>query len=277
MLAKNTWQGVLEFPIGGRQQKPRQKGLTMIIDKGLGLTDFKELLEVAAPYIDFIKLGFGTSVFYPAAILREKIRLARAARVDIFPGGTFFEVAVLQGRLNLYLQTASELGYTFIEISDGTIDLSRTVRLAAIRQARAAGFGVITEAGKKDPRDAVSEALILDQIACDRQAGADYVIVEGRESGQGVVIYDGRGALKEDVLGNMLAGIEEQERIIWEAPQKQQQQSLIMHLGTNVNLGNVQPGDILALEALRVGLRGDTLRATLEMDVRGEKLEAGIV
>jgi len=277
MLAKNTWHGVLEFPISGRQQKPRQKGLTMVIDKGLGLTDFKELLEVAAPYIDFIKLGFGTSVFYPAAILQEKIRLARAGNVDIFPGGTFFEVAVLQGRLNLYLQTARELGYTFIEISDGTIDLSRTIRLTAIRQAQAAGFGVITEVGKKDPRDALSEAYILGQIACDREAGADHVIVEGRESGQGVVIYDSCGALKEDVLVNVLAGIQDLERIIWEAPQKQQQQSLIMHLGTNVNLGNVQPGDILALEALRVGLRGDTLRTTLGRDVRGEKLEAEIV
>ncbi|MDN5345388.1 MAG: phosphosulfolactate synthase, partial [Clostridia bacterium] len=226
-------------------------------------TEFKDLLEVAAPYIDFIKLGFGTSVFYPAAILREKIRLAISYNVDIFPGGTFFEVAVLQGRLNLYLQTARELGYTFIEISDGTIDLSRTLRLAAVRQARGTGFGVITEVGKKDPRDALGETFILNQIGSDLEAGADYIIVEGRESGQGVVIYDSRGAIKEDTLEGMLAGLPGLERIIWEAPQKQQQQALIMRLGPNVNLGNVQPGDVLALEALRVGLRGDTLRATL--------------
>ncbi|CEP68927.1 (2R)-phospho-3-sulpholactate synthase, ComA [Moorella glycerini] len=263
--ATTTWKDVLEFPIGGRQQKPRQAGLTMVIDKGLGLTEFRDLLEVAAPYIDFIKLGFGTSVFYPAAILREKIRLARSYNVDIFPGGTFFEVAVLQGRLNLYLQTARELGYTFIEISDGTIDMSRTVRLAAVRQARAAGFGVITEVGKKDPRDALSEALLLSQITGDQEAGADYVIVEGRESGQGVVIYDGRGAVKEDILASLLAGIKDLDRVIWEAPQKQHQQALIMRLGPNVNLGNVQPGDVLALEALRVGLRGDTLRTTLKV------------
>ncbi|GAF25887.1 uncharacterized conserved protein [Moorella thermoacetica Y72] len=260
---QSAWRDVLEFPIGGRQQKPRRTGKTMVIDKGLGLTEFKDLLEVAAPYIDFIKLGFGTSVFYPADILREKIRLARSHAVDIFPGGTFFEVAVLQGRLSLYLQTARELGYTFIEISDGTIDLSRTLRYAALRQARAAGFGVITEVGKKDPRDALSDTHILSQIAMDLEAGADYVIVEGRESGQGVVIYDSRGAVKEDTLAYLIEGIGDLDRIIWEAPQKQQQQTLIINLGANVNLGNVQPGDVLALEALRVGLRGDTLRTTL--------------
>lgn len=260
---KSAWRDILDFPIGGRQEKPRRTGKTMVIDKGLGLTDFKDLLEVAAPYIDFIKLGFGTSIFYPADILREKIRLARSRDVDIFPGGTFFEVAMLQDRLSLYLQTARELGYTFIEISDGTIELSRNLRLAALRQARSAGFGVITEVGKKDPRDALTEAHILNQIAIDLEAGADYVIVEGRESGQGVVIYDGRGAVKEDTLANLVAGISDLDRIIWEAPQKQQQQALIMYLGANVNLGNVQAGDVLALEALRVGLRGDTLLATL--------------
>ncbi len=258
-----AWRGVLDFPISGRQQKPRKIGLSMVIDKGLGLTEFKDLLEVAAPYIDFIKLGFGTSVFYPAAILKEKIRLAREYKVDIFPGGTFFEVAVLQGRLNLYLQTARELGYTFIEISDGTIDLSRTLRLTAIRQARTEGFGIITEVGKKDPRDALSEGQILNQIAVDLDTGADYVIIEGRESGQGVVIYDNNGKIKEDTLANMLSGISNLGQIIWEAPLKQQQQSLIISLGPNVNLGNIQAGDILALEALRVGLRGDTLRTTL--------------
>lgn len=260
---QSVWRDVLEFPIGGRQQKPRRTGMTMVIDKGLGLTEFKDLLEVGAPYIDFIKLGFGTSVFYPADILREKIRLARSHDVDIFPGGTFFEVAVLQGRLALYLQTARELGYTYIEISDGTIDLNHTLRHTALRQARAAGFGVITEVGKKDPRDAISEAHVLDQIALDLEAGADYVIVEGRESGQGVVIYDSRGAVKEDTLAYLIEGVDDPDRIIWEAPQKQQQQVLIINLGANVNLGNVQPGDVLALEALRVGLRGDTLRTTL--------------
>lgn len=89
MMNEGAWSGVLEFPIGGRRQKPRHVGLTMVIDKGLGLTEFGDLLEVAAPYIDFIKLGFGTSVFYPAPILREKIRLARSYGVEIFPGGTF--------------------------------------------------------------------------------------------------------------------------------------------------------------------------------------------
>ncbi len=257
------WQGVLNFPIGGRQQKPRKYGLSMIIDKGLGPTGFRDLLAVASPYIDFIKLGFGTSALYPTIILKEKIRLAREYNIDIYPGGTFFEVAILQGRLNTYLQTAKELGYTFIEISDGTIDLNRNSRLTAICRAREEGLGVITEVGKKDPREALSEAQLLNQIAIDIEAGADYVIIEGRDSGQNVVIYDNRGNIIEDTLNNLLSGIKNMERIIWEAPRKKQQQTLIIGLGNNVSLGNIQPEDILALEALRTGLRSDTLKSIL--------------
>lgn len=261
-ITTNTWLDILDFPIDGRIKKPRKTGLTMVIDKGLGINQFKDLLEVAAPYIDFIKLGFGTSVFYPQNILEEKIKLASTYNVHIFPGGTFFEVAVLQSRLDFYLQKSKDLGYTFIEISDGTIQLSRPLRLAALRQAKALGFGVITEVGKKNPKDELSEEHIISQIRSDQKAGADYVIIEGRESGKEVVIYDERGSIKKDSLDNIIENID-LDNIIWEAPQKAQQQSLIMRFGPNVNLGNIQPNDILALEALRVGLRGDTLRTAM--------------
>lgn len=263
-IKSGTWQDLLDFPLQGRQQKPRHKGLTMVIDKGMGLTQLHDLLGVAAPYIDFIKLGFGTSVFYPAEILKEKISLVRSYGIDIFPGGTFLEVAVLQGKLELYLQTAKDMGYTFVEVSDGTIPMSQELRRYAIHRAQELGLGVVSEVGKKDPRDRVEDTAILAQIRQDLQDGVYKVIVEGRESGKGVVIFDDSGAIKRQELEAMAAGIERLEDIIWEAPLKQQQQELILRFGPNVNLGNVQPQDVLALEALRVGLRGDTLRATLQ-------------
>lgn len=258
------WQEVLEFPLRGRQPKPRDKGLTMVIDKGLGLTETRELLEMAAEYIDLIKLGFGTSALYSPKLLKEKIQLVKSYGVDIFPGGTFLEVAVLQGKLDLYLQKSRELGYTFMEVSDGTIEMSPELRKECIRKAQQAGFKVVSEVGKKDSRDKVASTQIHRQIQEDLELGVYKIIVEGRESGKGVVIYDKDGNIKEQELEEMLKIIPDLDAILWEAPLKQQQQELIMRFGPNVNLGNVAPGDILALEALRVGLRGDTLRHTLK-------------
>lgn len=258
------WHELLEFPLGGREPKPRTRGLTMVIDKGLGLTETKELLEMAAHYIDFIKLGFGTSALYSTQLLKEKIQLVKSYGVDIFPGGTFLEVAVLQGKLDLYLQKSRELGYTFMEVSDGTIDMSPELRKECILKAQRAGFKVVSEIGKKDPRDSVLSTQLHRQIQEDLALGVYKIIVEGRESGKGVVIFDQNGAIKEQELEDMLQIIPDLDAILWEAPLKQQQQELIMRFGPNVNLGNVAPGDILALEALRVGLRGDTLRHTLK-------------
>lgn len=264
-----SWRDILDFPLAGRHPKPRVNGLTMVIDKGLGLTETRELLEMAADYIDFIKLGFGTSALYSAKLLQEKIQLVRSYGVDIFPGGTFLEVAVLQGKLDAYLETSRQLGYTFVEVSDGTIEMAPEERELAIIKARQAGFQVISEVGKKDPRDRVSTMHIHEQIEADLACGAFKVIVEGRESGKGVVIYDSKGDIKQDELEDLVHGVRDLTVILWEAPLKQQQQELIMRFGPNVNLGNVQPSDVLAMEALRVGLRGDTLRATLRSQLAG--------
>lgn len=260
-----NWTDILDFPLTGRNTKPRDKGVTMVIDKGLGLTETRELLEMAADYIDFIKLGFGTSALYAGNILREKIKLVKSYGVDIYPGGTFFEVAVSQGKLDAYLHKSKELGYTFIEVSDGTIEMSPELRAECIARAQKLGFKVISEVGKKDARDSVASTQIHKQIRADLEQGVYKVIVEGRESGKGVVIYDEHGLIKEQELEEMLKIIPDLDCILWEAPLKNQQQELIMRFGPNVNLGNVAPGDILAVEALRVGLRGDTLRAALHM------------
>ncbi|WP_020374689.1 phosphosulfolactate synthase [Sulfobacillus thermosulfidooxidans] len=256
-----AWFDILDFPHPDRTEKPRQRGLTMVIDKGLGLTDTRDLMELASDYVDQVKLTFGTSAFYKTRLLRQKIELVKSYGVDIFPGGTFLELALLQGRVVEYFDRARELGFTGIEISDGTISLDQETRWQTIQLARAYGFSlVLSEVGKKDVRDKVTGLALWQQVNYDLEAGADTVIVEGRESGEGVVIYDDEGRVIEEELQELVSHITDPSRILWEAPQKSQQQELILRFGANVNLGNVQPQDVLALEALRVGLRGDTLR-----------------
>lgn len=259
----SAWFDFLEFPVLGRNTKPRTTGLTMVIDKGLGYTETEELLELASDYIDFIKLGFGTSALYSADLLRKKIELVKSYQVDIFPGGTFLEIAVLQGKLREYLHITKELGYTAVEVSDGTINMSPEIRESAIKRASDMGLTVLSEVGKKDERDHVESTCLPEIIARDLKAGAYKVIVEGRESGKGVVIYDAKGEIKSDELSVLMEGIEDCSAILWEAPLKQQQHELITVFGPNVNLGNIQPNEVLALEALRLGLRGDTLRSSI--------------
>lgn len=259
----NKLTDLIEFPLGGRFYKPRTAGLTMIIDKGLGLNELKDLLETAADYIDMIKLGFGTSVLYPDPVLRQKISLIRNAGISVFPGGTFFEIVYLQDKIDAYYELLLEHGFSGVEISDGTIELPASQRINGIKKAKKIGLEVITEIGKKDPRDMVSLSVLKEQMKEDLDAGASKVIVEGRESGKGVMLYDQEGTLKEDELEFLLKNHLKLEEIIWEAPLKSQQQKLINLLGNNVNLGNIAPQEILALEALRRGLRGDTLRSLL--------------
>lgn len=263
-MAQNTdkaWAGILDFPHADRTGQPRERGLTMVIDKGSGLTDTRELLELAGDYVDQIKLTFGTSAFYDTGLLRQKIELVKAHGVHIFPGGTFLELALLQGKLMAYLDRARMLGFTGVEISDGTITIEPDVRADVIRLARQFEFDlVVSEVGKKDPRDRVPDLHLWTQVEADLNAGSDLVIVEGRESGKGVVIYDEQGNILQNELEEMVSHVSDPSRLMWEAPLKAQQQQLIMRFGPNVNLGNIASTEVLALEALRVGLRGDTLR-----------------
>lgn len=258
-----AWGDAFEFPLGGRTVKPRSAGLTMVIDKGLGMTETRDLLDLAADYIDFLKLTFGTSAFYNTGLLREKIALVRERGVRIFPGGTFLEVALLQGKLERFLARAADLGFDTVEVSDGTIAIPPEQRRWCIRTARALGLRVLSEVGKKDPAEEIAPAAMIEQVLDDLAAGAERVIVEGRESGQGVVIYDKQGNIKTETLEALAQGLPDEAALLWEAPLKAQQQALIMRFGSNVSLGNVAPGDALALEALRCGLRGDTLKVAM--------------
>jgi len=256
----NAWDNVFEMPVGGRSRKPRTEGFTMVIDKCLGVKQTEDLMDLAAEWIDDIKLTFGTSAFYTEDVLRRKNEIIRGYGVDVMPGGTFFEVAIWQGRVPEYLRRAKELGFTMIEVSDGTIEVAQDQRKDIIKRSLDAGFKVISEVGKKDPDEKIATALMHEEIASDLALGVFKVIVEAREAGKGVGIYDKDGKVKEDEIDDIIRGVKDPNVLVWEAPLKNQQQHLITRFGCNVNLGNVPPEEILALEALRQGLRGDTLK-----------------
>ena len=259
-MTNKAWEGVFRMPQPGRSMKPRNDGYTMVLDKGLGRHAVSDLVATAGDYIDFLKLSFGTSAFYDEKTVREKIEIATSNGVDVYPGGTFLEVAVWQDRYQAYLQRAVELGFTGIEVSDGTIEILDDVRADCIKRALDSGFKVVTEVGKKSPDEKVATAEMQHLIAHDIELGAIMVIIEAREGGKGIGVFDKSGAVDESEVDEIVAGVDDPEKLMWEAPIKNQQQYMILRFGTNVNLGNIPTTDVMALEALRQGLRGDTLK-----------------
>lgn len=256
--AQHSWPPLLSDPSGSRENKPRKSGITMIIDKGLGLNQFSDLIHTSAPYIDIIKLGFGTSALYPLTLLKTKIVIAKKAGVTIMPGGTFFEVAVNQQLFQKYVDTLLSLGFESLEISDGTIDLTLGNRAKYIRLAKNAGLKVFTEYGKKIVGSAINLQELAATIECDLMCGAELITVEGRESGKGVGIYDKNGEFEDNIVHRILELAPSPQTLLWEAPHKDQQIHFIESLGPQVNLGNIPPEDIYSLESLRRGLRSDT-------------------
>lgn len=271
-IFNNGWNLDMEFPLVGREEKPRRNGITMVLDKGLGLYETEDLLELSSEYIDFLKLSFGTSALYPKDLLKRKIELVKDYGVDIYPGGTFLEVAIVQDKWEEYLYKAKELGFTAIEVSDGTIDLTSNLRSVIIRKSKELGFKVFSEIGKKDKNEDFKVSQMIKQLKRDLADGAYKVIIEARESGKGVSIYNESGEADEFKLQRLLLESPHPTDIIWEAPLKKQQVYFINTLGNNVNLGNINSSDILALESLRTGLRGDTFRRTLNLGKREDTI-----
>jgi phosphosulfolactate synthase len=262
-MSNKAWEGVFRMPEPGRSMKPRSNGFTMVLDKGLGRNATEDLMATAADYIDFVKFSFGTSAFYDEKVLREKVEIVTGAGVDIYPGGTFLEVTVWQNRYADYLRRAQELGFTGIEVSDGTLNMTDEVRADCIKRALDAGFKVLSEVGKKSPDEKVAAAEMHRLIAHDLELGATLVIVEAREAGKGVGVFDKSGAVDEAEVDRIVAGVADLDKLMWEAPIKNQQQYMILRFGNNISLGNVPTTDVLAMEALRQGLRGDTLKRAL--------------
>lgn len=256
------WGSLLSALMPNREHtKPRRRGITMVLDRCQGLGTTEDLLEMVGDYVDHMKLSFGTSVLLRDDFIQRKNQLIRAYNVDVYPGGTLAEAVLVQGVYSQYLQWAKALGFTAIEISDGTITMARQVRSDAIKRALDAGFKVISEVGKKDPTIETSVAQLCEQVGEDLALGVDTVIVEARESGVGIGIYDANGAIRTEKITAILDQLRSYEDdIMWEAPRQRQQAQLILRCGSNVNLGNVKPRDVLGLEALRCGLRYETFR-----------------
>lgn len=260
-----AWDDIVGNLISDRIQKPRRAGVTMVIDTGLGRAALRDTLEMAAHCVDHWKLGFGTSVFLTKQMLQYKLALLAEHGVLTFPGGTLLEVALLERHCRDYMRHAKLLGFSAVEISDGTISMPAFRRRNIIHCALDAGLVPITEVGKKDPLHQPTAAQIAEQAVEDLAEGAQWVVMEGRESGRAVGIYDAQGRIDDAAVAaiSRIMG-DAAERLVWEAPLKDQQAYLIRRFGTNVGLGNIPVDQILALEALRCRLRYDTLSAVSE-------------
>jgi len=255
----NTFESLVTIPLPGRSLKPRRTGLTMVIDKGLGPVQAADLAEIAHPWIDVVKLGFGTSRLCPQDVVKRKISAYRKYDIRVMPGGTLLEVVIAQGKLEAFLKETRKVGFDALEVSDGTIPMDDETRAEVIGRASTAGFTVFAEVGSKFADADLSPEETVREIRRDLGLGAFQVIIEAREAGQGVGIYDASGGIVDEKLQAIVAGADLQN-VLFEAPQKAQQVELIRKFGVNVSLGNIPPADVVALESLRAGLRADTLR-----------------
>jgi phosphosulfolactate synthase len=236
-----------------RTPKPRRSGITHVIDRGLSPLSLESLLITAGEHIDMIKLGWGTA--YVSGAVGDKVAICRDAGVAVCPGGTLLEIAVHQDRLEPYVDWLHELGIDHVEVSNGSLPLSRERKGELISQL-AREFTVIAEVGSKSDEEAIASDW-CEEMLSDLAAGAAMVIAEGRESGT-VGLFDATGDVHGELVDAVLNAVG-QETVIFEAPQRSQQAWLLRRVGPNVNLGNISTDDVIALETLRRGLRYDTL------------------
>lgn len=242
-----------------RTLKPRQSGLTMVMDKGLSVEEAKNFLSVAHPYVDVIKLGFGTSFVTPN--LRDKLAIYRSYDLPVYFGGTLFEAFLIRNQFNDYISTCREFGISYMEVSDGSISIPHAEKCGYIEKLTKYGT-VLSEVGSKDAEHIIPPYKWIELMRAELDAGSSYVIAEAREAGN-VGIYRGSGEVREGLVQEILTQIPA-ERIIWEAPQKGQQLYFIELIGANVNLGNIAPTEVIPLETMRLGLRGDTFDLFLD-------------
>jgi phosphosulfolactate synthase len=236
-----------------RTKQPRQHGLTMVMDKGLSLRDAESFISVGAPHTDIVKLGFGTSFVTPN--LRAKIELYQAHNIPVYFGGTLFEAFVIRNQFDDYIAMCKDYKIDVIEVSDGSIEIPHTEKCGYIEKISKFAK-VFSEVGSKDAAHIIPPYKWIELMSAELSAGASYVIAEAREAGN-VGIYRGSGEVREGLVQEILTKIPA-EKILWEAPQKAQQLYFLELIGCNVNLGNIAPSEIIPLEAMRIGLRGDT-------------------
>ncbi len=239
--------------IPSRTQRPRKDGITMVMDKGLSLRQAEDMVESSADFIDFVKLGFGTSVI--TKNLTEKIKLYQKAGIKTYFGGTLFEAFIIRGMFDEYCAFIDKFGVDSAEVSDGSIEINHDKKCEYISKL-AKKYTVLSEVGSKEEGVIIHPGMWIKMMTKELDAGSWKVIAEARESGT-VGIYRSSGHAHTSLVGKITSSVK-QENIIWEAPNKSQQVWWIKQLGANVNLGNIAPTEALALETLRLGLRGDT-------------------
>ncbi|GAA0539683.1 phosphosulfolactate synthase [Chitinophaga japonensis] len=247
--------------IPDRTKKPRSNGLTMVMDKGLSLEEAKNFLSVAAPHVDILKLGFGTSFVTPN--LRAKIELYQSHNIPVYLGGTLFEAFLIRNQLEEYINVIRDYGINYMEVSDGSITIPHSEKCGYIEKLAKLGL-VLSEVGSKDAEHIIPPYKWIELMRAELEAGASYVIAEARESGN-VGIYRGSGEVREGLVQEILTQVPA-EKIIWEAPQKAQQLYFLELIGCNANLGNLAPNEVISLEAMRVGLRGDSFHLFLDKE-----------
>lgn len=242
-----------------RTQQPRSHGLTMVMDKGLSINEVRNFLSVARPHVDIVKLGFGTSFVTPN--LREKIELYLQHDMPVYFGGTLFEAFLVRNQFDDYIEICRDYNIHYMEVSDGSIIIPHTEKCGYIEKLTKYGT-VLSEVGSKDATNIMAPYQWIELMKAELAAGSSYVIAEAREAGN-VGIYRDSGEVRQGLVQEILTQIP-QEKIIWEAPQKGQQLYFLKLLGCNVNLGNIAPNEVIPLEAMRIGLRGDTFHLYLK-------------
>ncbi len=254
---------MINFNLGQLPERtavPRQYGLTMVMDKGLSIPEVNNFLSIARPHIDIIKLGFGTAVVTPN--LKEKLAVYAAANLPLYFGGTLFEAFLVRNQLDDYIAALKDYGVQYVEVSDGSITIPHAEKCAHIERLAKEGFTVLSEVGSKDASNVMPPYKWIEQMTAELNAGSSTVIAEAREAGN-IGIYRGSGEVREGLVQEILTKIPA-EKILWEAPQKAQQVYFLNLLGCNVNLGNIAPNEVIPLEAMRIGLRGDSFTMFLD-------------
>lgn len=236
-----------------RSTKPRQNGITMVMDKGLSIGEVEDFISMNESHVDMVKLGFGTSFVSPN--LLDKINLYHSANIPVYFGGTLFEAYIARNQFDDYLRLLEKTNVSYAEVSDGSLDMEHEEKCNYIHQL-AKNYTVLSEVGSKDAEKIIPPYEWIEQMQTELEAGAWKVIGEARESGT-VGIFRGTGEVRSGLVAEIIRKIP-QDRIIWEAPQKTQQVWFIQLYGSNVNLGNIAPNEVIPLETLRIGLRGDS-------------------
>lgn len=254
-----------------RSPKPRDVGVSHVMDKGLGLRQVEDMLATSSGYIDIVKLGWGTG--YVTQNLVEKIAAYRDAGIPVCFGGTLLEVAILQGRFDAFRGMVREHGVTHVEISNGVIDLTMKEKAKYIREL-AKEFTVLSEVGSKDSEKIIPPFRWVELIQSDLDAGAWKVICEARESGT-VGLYFGSGEVRAGLIDEIVAKVDPAD-LIFEAPQRAQQCFMVRKLGAEVNLGNIATTDVIGLETLRLGLRADTMAQFHDVETWNSKRDADL-